>query len=243
MNMRRLLLPMLFLLPGLLEVGRAQAPKPISHRRWEFSAFGGTSMVEDQTFATTVVDGEQRFSVPVGVQYSSSWLIGSRLSESRGDYWGAEFEYSYANQPLRFTNLTPDLPALSLHQGVNTFAYNFIFFFTNPYRRLRPYAIAGIGTSLFHTYGSSKSEAEAAGVHFGNSWTFVFDWGGGVKYLFRDHWAARFDFRSHLGTMPDYDLPASAVISQGQYIPGLAASGTLQNWHVTAGIAYQWDGW
>jgi len=240
--MRRDFLLLVMLFTGLLEAGRAQSLYPISHRRWEFSAFGGTSIVKDQVFETPV-GGDQQFTVPVGVQYSSSWLVGARLSESMGDYWGAEFEYSYANQPIRFTDLTPNIPTLSLSQGVNTFAYNFIFFFTNPYRRLRPYAIAGIGTSLFHTYGSSKSEAEAAGVHFGNSWTFVFDWGGGVKYLFRAHWAARFDFRSHLGTMPDYDLPASAVISQGQYIPGLAASGTLQNWHVTAGIAYQWDGW
>lgn len=177
------------------------------------------------------------------MQYSSSWLVGARLSESMGDYWGAEFEYSYANQPIRFTDLTPDIPTLSLSQGVNTFAYNFIFFFTNPYKRIRPYAIAGIGTSLFQTYGSAESDAKAAGVNLGNSWTFVFDWGGGVKYLFHDHWAARVDFRSHLGTMPDYGLPPSATVSQGNYIPGLATSGTLQNWHVTAGIAYQFDGW
>ena len=241
--MRRLFLPLLFLFLGLLEVGRAQSPYPVSHRKWEFSAFGGTSIVRDQVFETPVLGGEQQFSIPVGMQYGSSWLVGARLSESMGDHWGAEFEYSYANQPLRFTDLTPDLPALSLHQGVNTFAYNFIFFFTNPYKRLRPYAIAGVGTSLFHTYGSAKSDAAAAGIQLGDSWTFVFDWGGGVKYLFHDHWAARVDFRGHLGTMPDYGLPASAVISQGQYIPGLAASGTLQNWHVTAGIAYQWDGW
>jgi opacity protein-like surface antigen len=241
--MRRLLLPLLFLLPGLLQVGLAQAPNPISHRRWEFSAFGGTGIVKDQTFDTTVVDGEQQFSIPVGVQYNSSWLVGSRLSESMGDFWGAEFEYSCANQPLRFTNLTPSIPDLSVKQSVNTFAYNFIFFFTNPYKRIRPYAIAGIGTSLFQTYGSAESDAKAAGVNLGNSWTFVFDWGGGVKYLFHDHWAARVDFRSHLGTMPDYGLPPSATVSQGNYVPGLATSGTLQNWHVTAGIAYQFDGW
>lgn len=240
MRRNSLLLVMLFV--GLLEAGRAQSPYPVSHRRWEFSAFGGTSIVKDQVFETSV-GGEQQFTVPVGVQYSSSWLAGARLSESMGDFWGAEFEYSYANQPVRFTDLTPGIPTLTLSQGVNTFAYNFIFFFTNPSKRIRPYAIAGIGTSLFHTYGSAKSDAEAAGVNFGNSWTFVFDWGGGVKYLFHDHWAARVDFRSHLGTMPDYGLPSSATVSQGQYIPGLAASGTLQNWHVTAGIAYQFDGW
>jgi len=241
--MHRLFLPVMFLFFGLLEVGRAQTQYPLSHRRWEFSAFGGTSIIKDQAFTTPVVGGDQQSSVPVGMQYGSSWLIGARLSESMGDYWGAEFEYSYANQPLRFTNLKPDLPALSLDQGVNTFAYNFIFFFTNPYKRFRPYVIAGAGTSLFHVYGSSKSQAAAAGIPLEDKWTFVFDWGGGVKYLFRDHWAARFDFRSQLGTMPDYGLPSSAAIVQGQYIPGLAASGTLQNWNLNVGIAYQWDGW
>ena len=240
--MRRDFLLLVMLFTGLLEAGRAQSLYPISHRRWEFSAFGGTSIVKDQVFETPV-GGDQQFTVPVGVQYSSSWLVGARLSESMGDYWGAEFEYSYANQPIRFTDLTPDIPTLSLSQGVNTFAYNFIFFFTNPYKRIRPYAIAGIGTSLFQTYGSAESDAKAAGVNLGNSWTFVFDWGGGVKYLFHDHWAARVDFRSHLGTMPDYGLPPSATVSQGNYVPGLATSGTLQNWHVTAGIAYQFDGW
>jgi len=240
--MRRHFLLLVMLVTGLLEAGQAQSLHPISHRRWEFSAFGGTSIVKDQVFETPV-GGDQQFTVPVGVQYSSSWLVGARLSESMGDYWGAEFEYSYANQPIRFTNLTPDIPTLSLSQGVNTFAYNFIFFFTNPYKRIRPYAIAGIGTSLFQTYGSAESDAKAAGVNLGNSWTFVFDWGGGVKYLFHDHWAARVDFRSHLGTMPDYGLPPSATVSQGNYVPGLATSGTLQNWHITAGIAYQFDGW
>lgn len=241
--MRRLLLPAMFLFLGLPEAGRAQVQNPLSHRDWEFSVFGGTSIIKDQAFTTPVAGSDQQTSTTVGMQYGSSWLLGARLSESRGDYWGAEFEYSYANQPLRFTNLTPTVPALSLSQGVNTFAYNFIFFFTNPYRRLRPYAVAGIGTSLFQPYGSTEAEAAAAGIHLGNTWTLVFNWGGGVKYLIRDHWAVRLDFRSHLGTMPDYGLPSSASVTQGQYIPGMAASGTLQNWHVNAGIAYQWGQW
>jgi len=241
--MRRLFLPAIFLFVGLMDVGRAQGQYPLSHRRWELSAFGGTSIISDQVFATPVAGADQQSSMPVGMQFNSSWLIGARLSESMGDFWGAEFEYSYANQPLRFTNLKPDLPALSLNQGVNTFAYNFIFFFTDPYKRVRPYAIAGIGTSLFHIHGSSKSVAAAAGIPLGDKWTFVFDWGGGVKYLFHDHWAARFDFSSHLGTMPDYGLPSSATIVQGQFIPGMAASGVLQNWTFSAGIGYQWDWW
>jgi opacity protein-like surface antigen len=241
--MRGLLSAMMFLFLGLLQIGLAQTQYPLSHRRWEFSAFGGTSIIKDQVFTTPVTGSEQQSSVQVGAQYGTSWSLGARLSESMGDYWGAEFEYSYSNQPLRFTNLTPSVPALSVNQSVNTFAYNFTFFFTDPYKRLRPYAIAGIGTSLFSPYGSSKSQAAAAGVNLGNSWTFVFDWGGGVKYLFHDHWAARVDFRSHLGTMPDYGLPSSAGIVQGQYVPGMAASGTLQNWTINGGIAYQWDSW
>jgi len=241
--MRRLLLAVMFLFPGLVQIGLAQTQYPLSHRRWEFSGFGGTSIIKDQVFTTPVTGSDQQSSAQVGLQFGTGWSLGARLSESMGDYWGAEFEWSYSNQPLRFMNLTPSVPSLSVDHAVNTFAYNFIFFFTSPSSRLRPYAISGIGTSLFSPYGSSKSNASAAGIDLGNSWTFVFDWGGGVKYLFHDHWAARVDFRSHLGTMPSYGLPSSAGIAQGQYVPGMAVSGTLQNWTINAGIAYQWDSW
>jgi len=232
-----------FLSPSIYHA-RGQTSSPPSHRRWEVSAFGGASTLGDHTFATPVLGDSSTTSRTVGLSYDTGYMAGARILESLSEFWGAEFEYSFANQPLQFTGLTPDMAALDLSHSVHRFDYSLVFFVADPYKRLRPFFTTGAGVSLFHVGGSSKSEAASlTGIDLKDRWHFTFNWGGGVKYLLRDHWAVRFDFRDMITGVPDYGFPSSAQVVQGQFTPGFAPSGIMHGLQYSLGIAYQWDGW
>src|SRR5689334_8933774 len=76
---------------------------------------GGASLVGgDFHFPTAVSGSEQGAYRTVGVHYASGYQIGARVAETLGDFWAADLEYSFANQPFRFTNLSPNIQSLSL---------------------------------------------------------------------------------------------------------------------------------
>ncbi len=79
---------------------------------FEGSGFAGGSFIGDHQFGN------------VGVHYGSGYQVGARVNENLNDYWNADLEYSLSNQPLRFTNLTPNAPSLTFGQTVHTFSYS-----------------------------------------------------------------------------------------------------------------------
>jgi hypothetical protein len=48
------------------------------------------------------------------MHYASGYQIGVRVTQNLGEFAAASLEYNFANQPLRFTNLTPTVQSLSL---------------------------------------------------------------------------------------------------------------------------------
>jgi hypothetical protein len=84
----------------------AQLSRPPAYQQWEGIPFGGGSFIKNFTIPTRVTGATPGASQTVGMSFASGYQVGIRLKENLGDYWGAELEYSFANQPLQFTNLT-----------------------------------------------------------------------------------------------------------------------------------------
>ena len=112
----------------------------------------------------TQVSGDTPTATTVGMHYASGYLIGLRIAQNLGDFFASDLEYSFANQPLRFINLTPDIPSLSLGHSVQHFSYNVSYLPLPLEKRLRPYGSLGVGAVSYHISKGSKNEAAAMGV-------------------------------------------------------------------------------
>jgi opacity protein-like surface antigen len=177
------------------------------------------------------------------MKYASGYQVGARFTENLSDYWTANLDYSFANQPLTFTNLTPDIPSLSLSHSIHDFSYGVTYQALSYRSRFRPYGKLGAGAALFYIHGSSKDEASELGVRLRDSWKFAVAAGGGFKYLIDEEVALTFDVRDYISGIPSYGLPSTARIVDGQFQPGFARSGFLNNWQINLGITFLWDDW
>src|SRR5262249_9141130 len=143
------------------QVAFAQQSYPLRYRQWEVSGFaGGSFMSAESEFPTQVTDNGQVTGVrTVGLHWGSGGQIGFRLGENLGEYWTANLEYSFANQPATLTNLSPTVQSLTLSQSVNHFSYGFSYTPANRSRRFRPYGEFGTGATLYFLRGSSTDAA------------------------------------------------------------------------------------
>jgi opacity protein-like surface antigen len=177
------------------------------------------------------------------MHYDSAYQVGIRVSQNLENSLIADMEYSFSNQPLRFTNLAPDIPSLSVSHFLHNVNYNVSYSPSTRDSRFRPYVGAGVGAAWFQVAGYSRAEALALGVGLRDSWEFVVNWGGGFKYLLKDHVAVTFDVKDRLSRVPSYNLPVAAKIVDGQYVPGVAVHGLSQVWQLNWGFTYQYDRW
>jgi opacity protein-like surface antigen len=219
----------------------AQDKYPIEHREWEVTGFTGTSAGNSFEFPTTVLGNSGQSSRTVGMHYSSGYLVGVRINQNLGDFWAADLEYSFSNQFLRFTNLSPSIQSLSLDHFLHNFTYNVSYLALPRTSRFRPFADAGVGAALFYLPGRVKKDARELDLFLRDSWEFVFNWGGGFKYLVMDEFAVTVDVKDRISGVPSYGLPSTARIINGHFQPGFAPHGTMQNWQFNFGLTYQWD--
>lgn len=219
----------------------AQADYSLQNREWETSVSVGASVVRDFSFPTRVSGNGAETSRTVGVHYANGYQVSWWITQNLSDYWTAELGYIFANQPLRFSNLSPDVESLSLSQYVHNMPYSVSFNPVPLYKRFRPYGTAGVGLSLFHIPEASKNDALDQGIPLRDSWHFGLHWGGGFKYLVRDQFVVRMDVLDYMTPVPSYGLPSSAKVVNGQYQPGIGRNGWLNQWQFSWGLAFQWD--
>jgi opacity protein-like surface antigen len=219
----------------------AQVSYSPQHAEWEVSGFVGGSFGDKFEFPTPVYGNDQRASRTVGMEYDSGYAVGLRVNENLGDYWGAELEYSFANQHLRFTNLSPSIQNLSLNHYLHNITYSVSFLPLPRTKRFRPYGAVGAGAALFYLPGRVKKDTLELGLSLRDSWELAFNGGGGFRYLVRDGFALAFDMKTRFSRVPSYGLPGSARVLDGRYQPGIAVHGTLHNTQLNFGFTYQWD--
>ncbi len=237
-------LPILALLPCILMLplpAKAQGFS-LTHGEWEASFFYGGSLPTSGTHVTPVEGSGQNSPGTVGLRYAKGYMIGVSLSQNPWEHWGAALEYVFSNQPMTFTNLSDSIPSLSLGQSVHRFAYDVVYYPRGRHQRLRPYAFAGPGIALFYIKGASKDAASVQGItSLSDPWKFTMNWGGGVKYLVREHAVASFQFSDSVSGVPGYGLPEIGKTGQAGYVAGFRPDGLMNNWLVSVGFTYQWE--
>jgi hypothetical protein len=214
---------------------------------WEVTTFGGGSFGQTFDFPTftTFNAGIPAVTRDVGLHYGSGYLVGANCRENLGDYWAADLQYTFANAPLEFTNLSPTIPSLGLGHKIHTFTYNGVFQAFSYRHKFRPYARAGAGASLFFLDdGSSKHDAETLlGVDLRDSWKFNVSYGGGFKFLFNGDVGVAFDARDTVSGVPSYGLPKTAQVVNGVFVPGLNRDGVVHNFQLSFGLIFRWNDW
>jgi opacity protein-like surface antigen len=224
-------------------LGRAQGAFSLTHGEWEASFFGGGSFLGSHVYATPSTGPGQPPSRAVGLRYGTGYQMGARLSDNFLQHWGATLEYSFSNQPITFTNLSDSVPSLGLGHSIHRFAYDINYYLRDRDSRWRPYVFAGPGVSLFYVKGPAKASAAAQGIKLSDPWKFTMNWGGGVKYLLRRQVAGSFQFSDSISGVPGYGLPKSGGVVSGTYVPGFRPDGYLNNWLISLGFIFQWEGW
>ena len=213
---------------------------PQQKKKWEFSFLTGFSSSSDQSSATPLSGDDS--TMLVGLDYASGYLLGVRVTENLGEHFGAELEYSFANQPLSFVNLGTNLPRLNLDHREHSIDYNVLYYPFPPSAQLRPYAVVGIGACFYQLDGDSRDLAAVEGVTMNNRWKLAGVWGGGVKYYLDNKWGVRFDVRNQITGIPDYGLPHTATSFQGVSGAAFRPNGTMQTWQFSAGVLFVWNG-
>ncbi|HEX5000670.1 MAG TPA: outer membrane beta-barrel protein [Terriglobia bacterium] len=212
---------------------------------WEVSGFAGASVFSgDFHFSTPVLDDSPGSVQQVEMEYASGYQIGIRIGEYVGDHWAADLEYSFANQPIRFKNLAPLIPTLSLSQSIHHVSYSFSYLFADREARFRPYAKFGAGVAIFDVRRHSRDfiiQGLDPLVRFHDSTKFMVNLGGGAEFYVGDQVALIFDVKDNLTGIPSYGLPRFGRIINGIYRPGIDRDGVMNNWQFNAGIAFIWD--
>ena len=235
-------LPLVIVIGSSL-AGFAQTSYPLEYREYEVSLFAGQSFSSKFQFPTPVHGSDQEASRTVGLQYAAGPQVGVRISQNVNDFWSVNLEYSFANQDLRFTNISPSIQNLSLTQYIHHFSYNVSFMPLPRTKRFRPYADVGFGTALFYISKPSKEEALDLGLPLRDSWKFLGNVGGGFKYLIQDQFAVTVDLKDRVSLVPSYGIPVSATVVGSQYQPGMSLHGLMHNWQLNFGVTFQWDEW
>jgi opacity protein-like surface antigen len=234
-------IPMSIFILACCRYASAQTTVSLVEGKFEFTAFGGASFAGNFHFPTLVFTNGQVTSQVEGMHYASGYQVGFRVAENLSERWAVHLEYSFANQPLRFTNLSPTVQSLSLGHYLHHVSYDGTYLVLPPEKRFRPYVNAGAGTALFYITGHSKEEARSLGVPLRDSWEFAFNWGAGVKSRVEDQVVLTFEVKDTVTGVPSYGLPSSVQVRNGQVIPGISRNGFLNNWQLNFGIAVQWD--
>jgi opacity protein-like surface antigen len=107
-------------------------------------------------------------------------------------FWGNfQGEFMWNRQPTSLTSHDPITNTLTPVSNMNLDMYQFsvLYQFLSPERKLRPFAVAGLGFSHF---GANPVDGQNP---LGFSNRFSYNLGGGAKYFFATHWGVRAEVR------------------------------------------------
>lgn len=217
----------------------AQNSGPFAPAHWELSWFTGVNFGQEKTASTLVTGGQTRREVIRDA--ASGYLVGIRITENRGRRFSAELDYTMANQPFGFVNLSSGIGRLDLEHRVHTAVYSVLYNLLSPRAALRPYVAVGLGASFFEVDGDAKDAAELEGISLTDRWKLAGSWGGGLKWRLGESWGVRFDARDVITGTPDYGLPDTATFFQGLVGPAFRPDGLLHNWQVSTGFSFYFD--
>ena len=223
----------LVLAGGIAQPVRGQAAADSDPRKWEFSFLAGTGFLSDRTFGAAASGNG---SALVRLDYDAGYSLAFGVIENLAEKFGAEMRYGIGSLPVAAGSPTEGSAAPKQAHHVHGLVYSLIVY-PQGWRRGRfvPYALAGLGASLFQPSGNADAASQA--VVLKNRWKLAGVMGGGAKLYLDPTWSLRFEVRNRITGVPDYGLPR--VASQGEGAGAVPpASGRLHHWQFQAGFTY-----
>lgn len=219
----------------------AQQPYSSENREWGATGSAGYTFARNYHFLTPVIGSDTESSRTVGMRFKPGWLVAVRVTQNVGEHASADLEYSFADQDVTLTNISPTVPSFHFTNATHDMAYNWSYLPLSRSKRFRPYGLLGAGAVLFWVPGSSSREALALNFNLRSSWEFLANAGGGLRYLVMDHFALALDVKDRISRVPSFGIPRAAQVVDGQFQPGMSKHGVFNNWQISFGATYQWD--
>lgn len=223
----------LVLAGGIAQPVRGQAAAESHPRKWEFSFLAGAGSLSDRTFGPAASGNG---SPLVRLDYNAGYSLAFGVTENLAEKFGAEMRYGIGSLPLAAASQTEESTTAAQAHRVHGLIYSLIVY-PQGWRRglLVPYALAGLGASLFQPSGDAGAASQ--GLVLKNRWKLAGEMGGGVKLYLDPPWSLRFEVRDRITGVPDYGLSRAAAQGEGAGA-GLPASGRLHHWQFQAGFSY-----
>ena len=202
-------------------------------RKWEFSFLAGAGFLSDGTSGPAEAGNGSSL---VTLDYKAGYSMAFGVIENLAEKFGAEMRYGINSLPFGSVGSAegPSMPERAHY--VHELTYSLLVYPHGWKRgRLIPYALAGLGASLFQPSGDA--DAAFRDLALKGRWKLAGEMGGGVKLYLDPSWSLRFEVRDRLTGVPDYGLPRAASRDQGAGT-ALPASGRLHHWRFQAGLTY-----
>ena len=217
---------------GIAQPIRGQAARDSDPRKWEFSFLAGAGSLSDSTFGPAASGNG---SALARLDYNAGYSFAFGVIENLAEKFGAEMRYGIGSLPLAAAGPAEGTATAAQAHRVHGLIYSLIVYPQGWRRgRLVPYALAGLGASLFQPSGD---DAATQGLVLKNRWKLAGEMGGGVKLYLNPPWSLRFEVRDRITGVPDYGLSRAASQGDGAGA-GLPASGRLHHWQFQAGFSY-----
>jgi len=143
-----------------------------------------------------------------------------------------EAEFMWNRQPTSLSSHNPADGTYTYVSSMNFDMYQFdvLYSFLSPERKLRPFAVAGLG---FSHYGVQPVNGQSV---LGFSNRFAYNLGGGVKYFFNPHWGLRAEVR----WSPTHTTSNQSIYCDPEFgcAPSSSANKAEQG-QVNAGVIYR----
>ena len=149
---------------------------------------GGQSLMSNKGLGTLNAIGGTKDDVTLEDGFRFSF----RMTLNNDNRFGHEVQYAYSRTQLNISGVEQ---GMAIHEG----GYNFLYYATKEWTRIRPFATAGIGFANFVPPGSSAASG-------GGSDKFQVNYGGGVKVHVASIFGVRLDVRQYASPKP-FSLP------------------------------------
>jgi len=189
-------------------------------QEWEVGGFVGYGWYHNGT----VESPSERIQAGIRNRVAFGFILGEDLYQ----HLSGEFRYV-------FQDGGPFLSGPGFNTNIDgrshTFTYDVVVNVTNKEHRVRPFLAAGAGGKYYTASDDAilVQPAPAVVILTGrNTWRFVGDFGGGVKFVVHHHIILRADFRDYITGLP-----------HGQIVPARFSNrhGTLQMFTPTVGVS------
>ena len=173
-------------------------------------------------------------------KFNQGFRGGVRFNVFNSGHWGEEFVYSFETNDARFITISPTAAELELGTQIHQFAVNTLYYFdADQGLTVRPFLSFGIGGTLFRPTDEAKSIASdplrGNLPGFGESTSFAFNYGFGLKARMANRVGFRFDFKGFLMRTPSFGLPRQSDDPNATVFP---AGGAFHNVSATAGLIF-----